>query len=70
MNAFVVKSIAEMQTINDGTTQLTGAEHGVESFGIQVFAEEDLPVGEDQNKALAIHRLTRAETWQINGEPR
>ena len=42
MNEFTVKSIGEMQAVNDGTTKLAGAELGVESFGIQVF---DFPVG-------------------------
>lgn len=42
MNEFIVKSIGEMQAVNDDTTKLAGAELGVESFGIQVF---DFPVG-------------------------
>jgi mannose-6-phosphate isomerase-like protein (cupin superfamily) len=42
MSEFIVKSIGEMQTANDGTTKLAGAELGVESFGIQVF---DFPAG-------------------------
>ena len=42
MNEFIVKSIGEMQAVNDGTTKLAGAELGVESFGIQVF---DFPAG-------------------------
>ena len=42
MNGFIVKSIGEMETVNDGTTRLAGAELGVESFGIQVF---DFPAG-------------------------
>jgi quercetin dioxygenase-like cupin family protein len=42
MNGFMVKSIGEMQAVNDGTTKLAGAELGVESFGMQVF---DFPAG-------------------------
>lgn len=42
MNEYVLKSIREMQAVNDGTTRLAGAELGVESFGIQVF---DFPAG-------------------------
>ena len=42
MDGFTAKRIDEMQTVNDGTTKLAGAELGVESFGIQVF---DFPAG-------------------------
>jgi uncharacterized cupin superfamily protein len=42
MDGFMVKSIGEMEAVNDGTTKLAGAELGVESFGIQVF---DFPAG-------------------------
>jgi quercetin dioxygenase-like cupin family protein len=42
MDGFVVKTIDEMEAINDGSTRLAGAELGVESFGMQVF---DFPAG-------------------------
>lgn len=42
MDGFTVKTIDEMEAVNDGTTNLAGAELGVEAFGIQVF---DFPAG-------------------------
>jgi mannose-6-phosphate isomerase-like protein (cupin superfamily) len=37
MSGYVIKTIDDMQTANDGIVKLAGAELGVESFGIQVF---------------------------------
>ena len=42
MDGFTVKTIDEMEAVNDGIVKLAGAELGVESFGIQVF---DFPAG-------------------------